>query len=147
MFPVVSFFFLLRFQCVYLSIYLSIYLFVCLPDWALKANYLSISVSVCLSVCLWSRNQLLPYLSVLHRNSICIYIIINSKLLPTARVGLMHIGVFILLLLSGERNFGVRLNKPYSVRVPMDIPVFTGTHADFLIIVSAGSSSSAYVLW
>jgi len=53
----------------------------------------------------------------------------------TARVGLMHIGVFILLLLSGERNFGVRLNKPYTVRVPMDIPVFTGTHADFLIIV------------
>ena len=48
----------------------------------------------------------------------------------------MHIGVFILLLLSGERNFGVRLNKPYSVRVPMDIPVFTGTHADFLIVVS-----------
>ena len=32
---------------------------------------------------------------------------------------------------------GVRLNKPYSVRVPMDIPVFTGTHADFLIIVSS----------
>ncbi|GCB75365.1 hypothetical protein scyTo_0020356, partial [Scyliorhinus torazame] len=54
---------------------------------------------------------------------------------PTTRVGLMHIGVFILLLLSGERNFGVRLNKPYSVRVPMDIPVFTGTHADLLIIV------------
>ena len=53
----------------------------------------------------------------------------------TARVGLMHIGVFILLLLSGERNFGVRLNKPYTVRVPMDIAVFTGTHADFLIIV------------
>lgn len=53
----------------------------------------------------------------------------------TARVGLMHIGVFILLLLSGERNFGVRLNKPYSVRVPMDIPVFTGTHADLLIVV------------
>ncbi|KAI4533920.1 hypothetical protein MJG53_015659 [Ovis ammon polii x Ovis aries] len=52
-----------------------------------------------------------------------------------ARVGLMHIGVFILLLLSGERNFGVRLNKPYSVRVPMDIPVFTGTHADLLIVV------------
>lgn len=57
-------------------------------------------------------------------------------LFSAARVGLMHIGVFILLLLSGERNFGVRLNKPYSVRVPMDIPVFTGTHADLLIIVS-----------
>lgn len=48
----------------------------------------------------------------------------------------MHIGVFILLLLSGERNFGVRLNKPYTMRMPMDIPVFTGTHADLLIIVS-----------
>jgi hypothetical protein len=44
-------------------------------------------------------------------------------------------GVFIVLLLSGERNFGVRLNKPYTVRVPMDIPIFTGTHADLLIIV------------
>lgn len=53
-----------------------------------------------------------------------------------ARVGLVHIGVFILLLLSGERNFGVRLNKPYTASVPMDIPVFTGTHADLLIIVS-----------
>lgn len=48
----------------------------------------------------------------------------------------MHIGVFILLLLSGERNFGVRLNKPYILRVPMDIPVFTGTHADLLIVVT-----------
>lgn len=47
----------------------------------------------------------------------------------------MHIGIFILLLLSGERNFGVRLNKPYVTRVPMNIPVFTGTHADLLIIV------------
>lgn len=55
-----------------------------------------------------------------------------------ARVGLVHIGVFILLLLSGERNFGVRLNKPYSVRVPMDISVFAGTHADLLIVVRRG---------
>ena len=52
-----------------------------------------------------------------------------------AKIGLMHIGVFILLLLSGERNFGVRLNKPYATRVHMDIPIFTGTHADLLIIV------------
>lgn len=61
-----------------------------------------------------------------------------------ARVGLMHIGVFILLLLSGERNFGVRLNKPYTLRVPMDIPVFTGTHADLLIVVSRWDGSSQY---
>ena len=47
----------------------------------------------------------------------------------------MHIGVFILLLLSGERNFGVRLNKPYTSRIQIDVPVFNGTHADLLIIV------------
>lgn len=58
-----------------------------------------------------------------------------------ARVGLVHIGVFILLLLSGERNFGVRLNKPYHIRTPMDLPVFTGTHADFLVIVSCTRTS------
>uniref|UniRef100_A0A8C7JUQ6 HID1 domain containing n=1 Tax=Oncorhynchus kisutch TaxID=8019 RepID=A0A8C7JUQ6_ONCKI len=59
---------------------------------------------------------------------------LNDARADQSRVGLMHIGVFILLLLSGERNFGVRLNKPYSVHVPMDIPVFTGTHADLLIV-------------
>ncbi|KAM6951683.1 protein HID1b [Aplochiton taeniatus] len=60
---------------------------------------------------------------------------LNDARADQSRVGLMHIGVFILLLLSGERNFGVRLNKPYMVRVPMDIPVFTGTHADLLIVI------------
>ncbi|XP_041672356.1 protein HID1-like [Cheilinus undulatus] len=60
---------------------------------------------------------------------------LNDARADQSRVGLMHIGVFILLLLSGERNFGVRLNKPYTLRVPMDIPVFTGTHADLLIVV------------
>ena len=59
----------------------------------------------------------------------------------------MHIGVFILLLLSGERNFGVRLNKPYSVHVPMDIPVFTGTHADLLIVVSYHFINSTWVIF
>ncbi|KAG1674803.1 Protein HID1 [Nymphon striatum] len=60
---------------------------------------------------------------------------LNDSRADQSRVGLMHIGVFILLLLSGERNFGVRLNKPYTASVPMDIPVFTGTHADLLIII------------
>ncbi|XP_071265078.1 protein HID1-like isoform X3 [Salvelinus alpinus] len=60
---------------------------------------------------------------------------LNDARADQSRVGLVHIGVFIVLLLSGERNFGVRLNKPYSVRVPMDIPVFTGTHADLLIVI------------
>ncbi|KAM3592709.1 uncharacterized protein V6R79_023888 [Siganus canaliculatus] len=60
---------------------------------------------------------------------------LNDSRADQSRVGLMHIGVFILLLLSGERNFGVRLNKPYTLRVPMDIPVFSGTHADLLIVI------------
>ncbi|XP_023321643.1 protein HID1 [Eurytemora carolleeae] len=60
---------------------------------------------------------------------------LNDARADQSRVGLMHIGVFILLLLSGERNFGVRLNKPYTASVPMDIPVFSGSHADLLIIV------------
>lgn len=60
---------------------------------------------------------------------------LNDARADQSRVGLIHIGVFILLLLSGERNFGVRLNKPYTATIPMDIPVFTGTHADLLVIV------------
>ncbi|XP_028177742.1 protein HID1 [Ostrinia furnacalis] len=60
---------------------------------------------------------------------------LNDSRADQSRVGLMHIGVFILLLLSGERNFGVRLNKPYAAAVPMDIPVFTGSHADLLVVV------------
>ena len=43
--------------------------------------------------------------------------------------------ICLLFFYSGERNFGVRLNKPYTATIPMDIPVFTGTHADLLIIV------------
>lgn len=68
----------------------------------------------------------------------CFMCMLNSDItyfLLIARIGLMHIGVFILLLLSGERNFGVRLNKPYTATIPMDIPVFSGTHADLLIVV------------
>ncbi|VDO01311.1 unnamed protein product [Rodentolepis nana] len=53
-----------------------------------------------------------------------------------SQLGLMHIGIFIILLLSGERNFGVRLNKPYTNRTAFDITLFTGNHADLLIIVS-----------
>ncbi|EFO25892.1 HID-1 protein [Loa loa] len=52
-----------------------------------------------------------------------------------AHVGLIHMGVFIILLLSGERNFGVRLNKPYTPRTAIDVQSFTGTHADLLILV------------
>lgn len=52
------------------------------------------------------------------------------------RVGLINICTFNLLLLSGFRNFGVDLNKPFNVSMPIvDLPRFEGSHADFLIIV------------
>lgn len=57
----------------------------------------------------------------------------------------MHIGVFILLLLSGERNFGVRLNKPYTATVPMDIPVFTG-NVNYVIMLKFLNSFNANTL-
>lgn len=60
---------------------------------------------------------------------------LNDARADQSRIGLIHIGVFILLLLSGERNFGVRLNKPFTAAAPTDVPVFSGTHADFLILV------------
>ena len=53
-----------------------------------------------------------------------------------AKLGLMQMGTFIILRLSGERNFGVRLNKPYTNQTAFDITVFAGNHADLLIIVS-----------
>lgn len=53
-----------------------------------------------------------------------------------ARVGLVHICSFVLLLLSGERNFAVALNKPYTLNLPLpEIPLFSGTYADLVIIV------------
>jgi hypothetical protein len=64
-----------------------------------------------------------------------LYHIYESRL-DSSRVGLIHMGVFLILLLSGERNFGVRLNKPFVSKGLINLPLFSGTHADLLIIVS-----------
>ena len=64
---------------------------------------------------------------------------------PTALVGMLHLGIFILLLLSGERNFGVRLNKPFVQKIQLpDIPKFSGSHADLLFLVSININIRAY---
>ena len=52
-----------------------------------------------------------------------------------ARAGLVYLCTFTILKLSGERNFGVALNKAYTLELPVDIPLFTGTHADLLFLV------------
>eukprot|EP00127_Corallochytrium_limacisporum_P002610 Clim_evm46s134 gene=Clim_evmTU46s134 len=49
--------------------------------------------------------------------------------------GLTHLCIFILLLLSGERNFGVRLNRAYSPSVEFDLLNLRGNYADLLILV------------
>jgi len=51
-----------------------------------------------------------------------------------ARVGLIHICTFILLKLSGERNFAVQMNQPYEASLPCDLPLFVGTHCDLVVI-------------
>jgi len=51
-----------------------------------------------------------------------------------ARIGLVNIMVFAFLLLSGEREFAVALNSPYDGSLPADLPAFTGSHADLLVI-------------
>lgn len=64
--------------------------------------------------------------------SLC-YIMYQCRKDPT-RIGLIHISTFLLLKLSGERSFGVSLNKQYDTRLPCDIPLFTGGHADLMAI-------------
>ena len=61
---------------------------------------------------------------------------------------MLHVGVFILLLLSGERNFGVRLNKPFTQKIVFsDIPKSNGTHADLLFLVCISHRGADLLTW
>jgi len=53
----------------------------------------------------------------------------------TTQNGLIHLGTFILLFMSGEREFGVQLNKPFTRALTIQLPMFTGNFADYLILV------------
>lgn len=61
------------------------------------------------------------------------YLMHQSRRDP-AKIGLVHICTFVLLKLSGERSFGVALNKPYAEKLPCDLPLFSGGHADLVAI-------------
>jgi len=63
---------------------------------------------------------------------ICYLMYVSRK--DATAVGLIHICTFILLKLSGERSFGVTLNRPFRTKLPCDIPLFTGSHADLITI-------------
>lgn len=51
------------------------------------------------------------------------------------QIGLVHICVYILLILSGKRNFAVRLNKHYEPEIRIPVAAFEGNHGDLLILV------------
>jgi hypothetical protein len=61
------------------------------------------------------------------------YLMYMSRRDPS-QIGLVHICTFILLKLSGERSFGVALNKPFNTRLPCDLPLFSGSHSDLVAI-------------
>jgi hypothetical protein len=52
-----------------------------------------------------------------------------------AQLGVVHMITFMLLYLSGEREFAIQLNRPFNKYLSMDIPKFTGNYADLLILV------------
>lgn len=54
----------------------------------------------------------------------------------SSKIGSLHMCSFLLLVLSSEREFGVKLNDPFTQKFPLDIPHFTGTHADLLVIIT-----------
>jgi Dyggve-Melchior-Clausen syndrome protein len=57
----------------------------------------------------------------------------ESRNNPT-KIGTLYTCVFILLRLSAERSFAVMLNRPYTTKLPIDIPAFEGCLADLLYI-------------
>jgi hypothetical protein len=61
------------------------------------------------------------------------YLMYQSRRDP-AQIGLVHICTFLLLKLSGERSFGVALNKPFTTKLPTDLPLFSGGHGDLVAI-------------
>ena len=63
---------------------------------------------------------------------ICYLMYSNRK--DPSQVGLIHLCTFLLLKLSGERSFAVGLNRHFNTRLPCDIPIFGGGHADLISI-------------
>lgn len=59
----------------------------------------------------------------------------NENFQDTTKTAKIHLSVFNLLVLSGERNFGVRLNKPCTGNYLSNLPSNSGSHADLLILV------------
>lgn len=76
---------------------------------------------------------------ILTRCDVCELVVPICYLMYTTRqdaskIGLVHLCTFILLKLSGERSFGVSLNRQFRTKLPCDLPLFSGSHADLVSI-------------
>jgi hypothetical protein len=60
--------------------------------------------------------------------------ILQTQSKEPSKFPVVQMTAFTLLLLSGHREFGVALNRPFDIKVPLDLPSFTGTFADLLVI-------------
>jgi len=63
---------------------------------------------------------------------VCFFLLQSRK--DPAKLGMLYLCTFVLLKLSGERSFSVALNKPYKTQLPVDMPIFKGSHADLVIV-------------
>ena len=48
--------------------------------------------------------------------------------------GVIQICSFIFLKLSAQRNFGISMNVPFDISLPIDLPSFKGNYGDFLCL-------------
>lgn len=79
----------------------------------------------------------LPKTGYIHDIIIPILYHLNENFQDPTKTALIHIGVFNLLILSGERNFGVKLNKPLgnSISLLSNLPTLNGSHADLMVVI------------
>ena len=110
------------------------------PSYAIYFSHLSLIEALCLMSLLLSIFHclfllfLVNSLLFLHTVSLPILCLCPIFHLP-ARMGLLHVGIYTLLLLSGDRGFAVRLNTAYDNSVVFDFPSFSGNYADLLVLV------------
>ena len=57
---------------------------------------------------------------------------LHSK--QVSKFPIVQLASFTVLLLSGNREFGVALNQPYKISTPLEVPAFDGSYSDLLIL-------------
>jgi len=73
-----------------------------------------------------------------------VYLLVRSST-DYSQIGLFHMCAFLLMTLSAEREFCVSLNRECTVSLPLDLPLFSGTYGDLLIISLHKVISSHFV--